>query len=96
MAQVIAVPDTNLFTRSVIQRYFAFFVSPSSLTLALNASVDGGVTWTWQTLSGGPAAGILSKAAVTSFFRAAWRPTAPRSTESMHSPSGTMAIFGRR
>jgi hypothetical protein len=39
-----------------------------SLTLALNSSVDGGANWTRQILSGGPGAGIKSKAAVTSFF----------------------------
>lgn len=74
MAQVIAVPYTNLHSNIVIQRYFAFFVSPSSLTLALNSSVDGGGTWTWQILSGGPGAGILSKAAATTFFSGSLAP----------------------
>jgi hypothetical protein len=68
MTQVIAVPDVNLHTGSVIQRYFAFILNGASGTLALNSSVDGGGTWTWQTLSGSPPAGVLSIAAATSFF----------------------------
>ena len=67
MAQVIAVPYDNLKTWSVTQRYFAFVLSGEA-TIALNSSVDGGGTWAWQTLSGGPAAGFLTFAAATSFF----------------------------
>jgi hypothetical protein len=67
MAQVLAVPHDNLRTAVVTQRYFAFIVKIADATLALNSSVDGGVTWTWKSL-GRPPAGVLSSAAATSFF----------------------------
>jgi hypothetical protein len=70
MAQVIAAPYVNLDTWEVTQRYFAFFLKPGQVvgetTLALNSSVDGGGSWTWQAL-GSPPNGPVSWPSVTAF-----------------------------
>ena len=66
MAQVLAVPYTNLRTNAVAQRYFAFILKFDG-TLSLNSSLDGGTTFTWQSL-GSPPPGVLSFAAATAFF----------------------------
>lgn len=70
MAQVISVPTVNLTTSAVTQRYYAFILDPNSLvpSIALNSSVDGGATWPWTRLPGGPSAGFLTFAAATAFF----------------------------
>jgi len=69
MAQVIAVPYDNLKTGVVTQRYFAFVFNAGLGAIQLNSSVDGGVTWTSVTLSGGPPSGFVGTApAATAFF----------------------------
>jgi hypothetical protein len=66
MVQALAVPYFNQKTAAYMQRYFAF-VPRGDGTLSLNSSVDGGATWTWQSL-GGPPPGVLSVPAATAFF----------------------------
>jgi len=67
MAEVLAVPYVNLYTFALTQRYFYFYVQSELETLFLNSSLDGGATFTWQSL-GRPPEGVLNHAAATAFF----------------------------
>lgn len=67
MAEVLAVPYVNLHTNVATQRYFAFIANIDDGTLYLNSSLDGGATFTWQSL-GSPPGGVLNFAAATAFF----------------------------
>ena len=67
MAEVLAVPYVNLYTNAVTQRYFFFYAQSDLATLFLNSSLDGGTTFSWQSL-GSPPDGVLNFAAATAFF----------------------------